>query len=77
MTRLYHPDTGAEIDAASPEQEAIYTDSGWLPAPDPVVREGYATEPVHYVQDDDGKYAPEEVEKPAKATRATKKSADS
>lgn len=74
---LYHPDTGNEVVAYSPEQADIYEASGHLEAPEPVAREGYALEPVKYVQGDDGKYSPEEPEKPAKpASKASKSTSD-
>ena len=77
---MYHPELGREIEAASPEQEAIYAASGWVPAPDPpAARPGFEAEPTTYVQGENGLYVPESAsepeaapEPPAKPSRARK-----
>lgn len=76
--RMYHPDLGREIDAADEAVAAIHAESGWLPAPGPVERPGYAPEPVRYVQGDDGKYHPDLPDpEPVKAKRAARSTEDS
>lgn len=77
--RMYHPELAPpdnETDAHTPGQESVYRESGWLPAPGPVERPGYATEPVSYVRGDDGRWAPATAEPEAKPARARKKTSD-
>lgn len=80
--RLYSPDQGTEIEAHSPEQEAIYADSGWVEAPEPPESQpGRAAEPTEYVQGEDGKYhpahlmAPEPEPEPETAPKPRRKAA--
>ncbi len=47
--RMYHPSLGREVDV--PDDEgciAVYAESGWRRAPEPVARPGYEPEPVTY-----------------------------
>jgi hypothetical protein len=49
--RMYHPDLEPphnECEALTEAQAAVYRESGWLDAPEPEQREGYAPEPVRY-----------------------------
>jgi hypothetical protein len=49
--RMYHPELeppNNECEALSEAQAAVYRQSGWLDAPEPEERVGYASEPVRY-----------------------------
>jgi hypothetical protein len=59
VIRLYHPELGTEIEAESPEQAAVYAQSGWVEAPDPPpAAPGFVAEPTRYEQGEDGVYHP-------------------
>lgn len=72
MIRLYHPDLGREIEAADDSQAAIFRESGWVDAPEPTQREGFAPEPVTYEKTDAGVYAPVTAAKPKAVRKSTK-----
>lgn len=49
--RLYHPNLeppNNECEVQTEAQAAIYAESGWLPAPEPTERPGFAPEPPRY-----------------------------